>query len=101
MEHRMNMFRERGGKVSLTRVMSFMVVVAILAVFIAWNVKRMITGGEFVTLGLNEVYLIAIALGAKVAQNVFGEKIPKGEERPETNSTSVKKQAEPVVNGPG
>jgi len=97
---RANMFRERGGKVSLTRVMSFMVVVAILAVFIFWNLKSMITGGELVSLGPNEVYLLAIALGAKVAQNVFGEKSPKADEHKEIQP-NVKKQAEPVVNGPG
>lgn len=97
----MNLFRARNGeKVSITRVMSFMVVVTILAVFVAWNIKVMIKGGTLVSLGVNEVYLLAIAMGAKVAQNIFGEKAAPGT-APEKPVTPPTKPAEPVVNGPG
>jgi uncharacterized membrane protein len=97
----LNLFSARkGDKTSITRVMSFLVVVTILTVFVAWNVKAMIKGGTLISLGLNEVYLLAIAMGAKVAQNIFGEKAS-------TTAVSQKpdkptpKPPEPVVNEPG
>lgn len=94
----MDLFRARNGeKISITRVMSFMVVITILAIFVAWNIKSMIKGGGLISLGVNEVSLLAIAMGAKVAQNIFGEKVP-AVEKPVTPPI---KPAEPVVNGPG
>jgi hypothetical protein len=65
---------KKNGKISLTRVMSFMVVMVILGVYIVWNVHSMLKGGTYTSIGVNEVYLILVALGAKVTQNIFGEK---------------------------
>jgi hypothetical protein len=92
-----NIFRARSNeKVSLTRVMSFMVVTVILTVFLAWNIRAIIKrDGTYVTLGSSEVYLMAIALGAKVAQNVFGEKTPA------PDKSEKKPTKEDQVNGPG
>jgi hypothetical protein len=96
----MNVFSARKGeKVSMTRILSFLVVVTILTVFVAWNVRAMVKGGTLVSLGLNEVYLLAIAMGAKVTQSIFGEK-------PSPVSTGEKPKEIPVkpsepVNGPG
>jgi hypothetical protein len=98
----MTLFRARNGeKVSLTRVLSFMVVVTILAVFVAWNINAMIKGESLVSLGVNEVYLLAIAMGAKVAQNIFGEKPSVTASGEDKSKVTPSRPAEPVVNGPG
>jgi uncharacterized protein (UPF0333 family) len=86
------------GKVSMTRILSFLVVVTILVIFVAWTIKAMVKGGTLVSLGLNEVYLLAIAMGAKVTQSIFGEKTPASVgEKPKEVPV---KPSEPV-NGPG
>lgn len=72
---------KKNGKISLTRVMSFMVVSVILGVYIVWNGHSMLKGGTYTSIGVNEVYLILVALGAKVTQNIFGEKPAAGKSK--------------------
>jgi hypothetical protein len=72
------LFKGPNGKVSMMRLMTFMVCVVIMAVFSAHNIVSMIKGGEFISMGASEAMLLAGVLGAKAAQT-FSEnkKTPK------------------------
>lgn len=61
--------RKPGGKISMMRLATMMVVSSIMAVWVAHNVVAMITGGGFVSMGQNEMMLVALTLGAKAAQH--------------------------------
>jgi hypothetical protein len=62
------LFNDPDGKVSMMRLMSFVVCVVIMAIFAAHNIVSMAKGGGFVSLGPSEALLIAGVLGAKAAQ---------------------------------
>jgi hypothetical protein len=64
--------RQQGGKVSMMRLATMMVVTSIMGIWAAHNIVAMATGGGFVSMGQNEMMLIALTLGAKAAQ-YFGE----------------------------
>jgi phosphatidylserine decarboxylase len=61
-----------GGKISMMRVATMIVVSTIMSVWVAQNVVAMIKGCGFISMGQNEMMLIALTLGAKAAQ-LFGE----------------------------
>ena len=63
---------EKGGKPSMMRMMTFVVVCSVMGVFVVHNVVSMLKGGAFISMGAEEAMLLAGVLGAKAAQ-VFGE----------------------------
>jgi len=67
----------QGGKVSMMRLATMIVVTSIMMIWVAHNVVSMITGGGFVSMGQNEMMLVALTLGAKAAQ-YWGEQRANG-----------------------
>ncbi len=64
---------EKGGKPSMMRLMSLLVVCSVMGVFVVHNAVAMFKGAGFVSMGSQEAMLLAGVLSAKAAQ-VFGEK---------------------------
>jgi len=60
------------GKISLMRTMSLLVVVSVMAVFVAHNIIAMVQLQGFVSIGAEEAMLVAGVLASKAAQR-FGE----------------------------
>lgn len=77
------MFKGPDGKISMMRLMTFMVCAVIMAVFSAHNIVSMIKGAGFVSLGAQEAMLIAGVLGAKAAQ-AFSENKKTPEKLPDS-----------------
>lgn len=77
------LFNGPDGKVSMMRLMSFMVCMVIMSVFIAHNIVSMTKGGGFISLGSSEALLIAGVLGAKAAQ-AFSENKKTPESLPDS-----------------
>ena len=63
---------EKGGKPSMMRTMTMIVVISVMGVFVVQNIVAMLKGTGFVSMGAQEAMLIAGVLGAKAAQT-FGE----------------------------
>lgn len=63
------LFTGPDGKISMMRLMSFVVCITIMVVFAAHNIVSMIKGGNFISIGTSEALLIAGVLGAKAAQS--------------------------------
>lgn len=66
-----------GSKVSMMRVAAMLVVSSIMSIWVAHNVISMIFGGGFVSMGQNEMMLVALTLGAKAVQ-YYGESKSNG-----------------------
>jgi hypothetical protein len=70
----------RGGKISMMRVATMMVVTSIMGVWVAHNIVAMFVGCSFISMGQTEMMLVALTLGAKAAQ-LFGEVRGNGKDR--------------------
>ena len=58
------------GKISATRISTLVVVFTVMGTFLAHNISSIIAGkSAFISMGMNEVILIASVLGCKVAQH--------------------------------
>lgn len=68
---------DSSNKISSMRVAVFMVLVTILGTYIAHNVISMTKGEGLISLGWNEVIMIASILGTKVAQHFSESKSKK------------------------
>lgn len=87
----MSMLQGSDGKLSVMRVCSFIVVLTVMAVFLAHNIISMANGGVFVSLGYSEMSLIALTLGAKATQS-FAEAGANKDTPPTTDALPIDKK---------
>ena len=78
---------QRGGKISMMRVATMIVVSTIMGVWVAQNIVAMVKGCGFVSMGSEEAMLIALTLGAKAAQ-YYGETKANGNSSGKTPPTT-------------
>lgn len=85
----MSMVKGTNGKISMMRVCTLIVVLSVMAIFIAHNIVAMIHGTGFVSLGASEALLIAGVLGVKAGQR-FAEGKPLGGENNDISTYTPK-----------
>jgi len=75
---------KQGGKISMMRLATMIVVMSIMGVWVAHNILAMISGAGFMSMGQPECMLIALTLGAKAFQ-YYGEVKANRNTPPTTN----------------